>query len=95
MSQCTANVAVGSFATETRRLRHVRYSPKCCRNIALQQLRQCTEFGPTAKEPESFLLSTSVSRLIDDIYSAADTANLKPVKKPQAPAKVQPKAGKK
>ena len=41
------------------------------------------------------MLSTSVSRLIDDIYSAADTANLKPVKKPQAPAKVQPKAGKK
>jgi len=39
--------------------------------------------------------ASRVSRLIDDIYSAADTANLKPVKKPQAPAKVQPKAGKK
>jgi len=33
-------------------------------------------------------LSTSVSRLIDDIYSAADASNLKPLKKPQAPAKL-------
>jgi len=41
------------------------------------------------------MLSTSVSRLIDDIYSAADTANLKPVKKPQAPAKLPPKVVKK
>jgi len=41
------------------------------------------------------MLSTSVSRLIDDIYSAADTSNLKPVKKPQAPAKLPPKVVKK
>ncbi len=39
--------------------------------------------------------ASRVSRLIDDIYSAADTSNLKPVKKPQAPAKLPPKAMKK
>ncbi|HEX3116956.1 MAG TPA: DUF1499 domain-containing protein, partial [Bradyrhizobium sp.] len=39
--------------------------------------------------------ASRVSRLIDDIYSAADTANLKPVKKPQAPAKLPPKVVKK
>jgi uncharacterized protein DUF1499 len=37
-----------------------------------------------------------ISRLIDDINTAADTANLKPVKKPQAPAvKAPPKVVKK
>ena len=37
-----------------------------------------------------------VSRLIDDINTAADNANAKPAtKKPQAPAKMQAKAGKK
>jgi hypothetical protein len=36
-----------------------------------------------------------VSRLIDDINTAADNANLKAAKKPAAPAKVQAKTGKK
>jgi hypothetical protein len=36
-----------------------------------------------------------ISKLIDDINSAAENANLKPVKKPPAPPKVQAKAGKK
>jgi hypothetical protein len=36
-----------------------------------------------------------ISRLIDDINSAVDTASLKPEKKPQAPAKVQAKGVKK
>jgi hypothetical protein len=36
-----------------------------------------------------------ISKLIDDINSAVDNANLKPVKKPQPPAKVQAKAVKK
>jgi hypothetical protein len=36
-----------------------------------------------------------ISRLIDDINTAIDTASVKPVKKPQAPAKIPAKAGKK
>src|SRR6202011_2023200 len=36
-----------------------------------------------------------VSKLIDDINAAADNASLKPVKKPQAPAKAPPKVVKK
>src|ERR1700730_8292195 len=36
-----------------------------------------------------------ISKLIDDINNAVDNASLKPVKKPQAPAKVQPKVVKK
>jgi hypothetical protein len=36
-----------------------------------------------------------ISRLIDDINTAVDTANLKPTKKPLAPTKIQTKAGKK
>ena len=36
-----------------------------------------------------------IGKLIDDINSAVDNASLKPVKKPQAPAKVQPKVVKK
>src|SRR5437868_5109651 len=36
-----------------------------------------------------------VSKLIDDINTAVDNANLKPAKKPQAPAKVQAKTVKK
>src|SRR5580704_4333798 len=36
-----------------------------------------------------------ISRLIDDINTAVDNANLKPVKKPQAPVKGPPKGGKK
>jgi hypothetical protein len=36
-----------------------------------------------------------ISRLIDDINNAVDNANLKPVKKPQAPVKGPPKGGKK
>jgi hypothetical protein len=57
----TPNAPCGSIATETRRPRHVRYSPKCCRNIALPQPRQCTEFGSTAKEPESCHVEHQVS----------------------------------
>jgi hypothetical protein len=36
-----------------------------------------------------------ITKLTDDINNAADNANTKPAKKPQAPAKVQVKAGKK
>jgi uncharacterized protein (DUF1499 family) len=36
-----------------------------------------------------------ISKLMDDINTAADNANLKPVKKPVAPVKAQAKAGKK
>ena len=36
-----------------------------------------------------------IGRLIDDINNAVDNANLKPAKKPVAPAKVLPKGGKK
>jgi uncharacterized protein (DUF1499 family) len=36
-----------------------------------------------------------VTKLIDDINTAADNANLKPVKKPVVPAKVAPKVVKK
>jgi hypothetical protein len=36
-----------------------------------------------------------ITRLIDDINTAVDNANLKPVKKPQAPVKGPPKGGKK
>ncbi|THD59221.1 MAG: DUF1499 domain-containing protein [Bradyrhizobium sp.] len=36
-----------------------------------------------------------ISRLIDDINTAVDNANLKPVKKPQVPVKGPPKSGKK
>jgi hypothetical protein len=36
-----------------------------------------------------------ISKLIDDINAAVDNANLKPVKKPQAPAKAPPKVVKK
>jgi hypothetical protein len=36
-----------------------------------------------------------VAKLIDDINTAVDNANLKPAKKPQAPAKLPPKTVKK
>jgi Protein of unknown function (DUF1499) len=36
-----------------------------------------------------------INKLIDDINTAADNANLKPVKKPVAPVKTQAKGGKK